>query len=66
MDDHLSLREKKEVSKRAQEIAKEHVLAKREAILQESEEESRKQTLSRRSMDGVMNLVLLISSMVYQ
>ena len=65
MDDHLSLREKKEVSKRAQEIAKEHVLAKREAILQESEEESRKQTLSRRSMDGVMNLVLLISSMVF-
>ena len=65
MDDHLSLREKKEVRKRAEEIARADVLARREAVLEQSEETARKQKLSRRSANGVMNLVLMISSMVF-
>ncbi|MBR7020622.1 MAG: class B sortase [Lachnospiraceae bacterium] len=65
MDEHLSLSEKKEVRRKAQEIARADVLARREAILQESEEAARKQTLSRRSSNGIMNIVLLISSMVF-
>jgi Uncharacterized protein conserved in bacteria len=65
MDDHLSLSEKKEIRRKAQEIARADVLARREAILQESEEAARKQKLSRRSSNGVMNLVLLFSSLVF-
>ena len=65
MDEHLSLSEKKEVRRKVQEIARADVLARREAILQESEEAARKQTLSRRSSNGIMNIVLLISSMVF-
>ena len=65
MDDHLSLSEKKEIRRKAQEIARADVLARREAILQESEEAARKQKLSRRSSNGVMNLVVLFSWLVF-
>ena len=66
MDDtNLSLSEKKEIRRKAQEIARADVLARREQILQESEEAARKQTLSRRSSNGIMNIILMISSMVF-
>lgn len=65
MGEQFSLSEKKEIRKKAQEIAKADLLARREAVLQESEEAARKATLARRSSGGIMNIILLLSSMVF-
>ena len=58
----LSERRKKKADARKARIAERD--AKRAAVLLESEEKSRRNTVSRKSSNGIMNLILLISSAV--